>query len=199
MVLPIRSAGLLGLLGFRKCVRGPFLAAPLWCYRPRGRGVGGGCRSGWGRLLSVTNAIEPGTCLEGDVAGHRLGALEGGGGTSPPSNASLPRGASALRVLLEAAAEALPLPTIGSQSLSRVRPHCPGPLPHLGGPCIRVDHDVTSWGRASLERGGGVIPSPPPNTPALTLPQRHSHTPTPAPTAFPTASNRPPQPLSHPL
>ena len=39
--------------------------------------VGGGCRSGWGRLLSVTNAIETGT--------WHLGALEGGGGvTSPP-------------------------------------------------------------------------------------------------------------------
>ena len=24
--------------------------------------VGGGCRSGWGRLLSVATAIEPGTC-----------------------------------------------------------------------------------------------------------------------------------------
>ena len=34
----------------------------------------------------------------------------------------------------------------------------------------------------------------PPNARALTLPQRHSHTPTPAPTASPTASNRP-----HPL
>ena len=29
--------------------------------------VGGGCRSGWGRLLSVTNAIEPGTCRQGDI------------------------------------------------------------------------------------------------------------------------------------
>ena len=28
--------------------------------------VGGGCRSGWGRLLSVTNAIEAGTCRQGD-------------------------------------------------------------------------------------------------------------------------------------
>ena len=28
--------------------------------------VGGGCRSGWGRLLSVTNAIEVGTCRQGD-------------------------------------------------------------------------------------------------------------------------------------
>ena len=38
--------------------------------------VGGGCQSGWGRLLSVTNAIEAGTCRQG-AAGHRLGALEG--------------------------------------------------------------------------------------------------------------------------
>ena len=47
--------------------------------------------------------------------------------------------------------------------------------------------------RESLE--GGVLPPPPPNTSALN-PKRHSHTPAPAPTAFPTASNRrrPPPP-----
>ena len=28
--------------------------------------AGGGCQSGWGRLLSVTNAIEPGTWRQGD-------------------------------------------------------------------------------------------------------------------------------------
>ena len=28
--------------------------------------VGGGCQSGWGRVLSVTDAIEPGTCRQGD-------------------------------------------------------------------------------------------------------------------------------------
>ena len=31
-----------------------------------GQAVGGGCQSGWGRLLSVTNAIEAGTCHQGD-------------------------------------------------------------------------------------------------------------------------------------
>ena len=31
-----------------------------------GQAVGGGCRSGWGRLLSVTNAIEAGTWRQGD-------------------------------------------------------------------------------------------------------------------------------------
>ena len=46
--------------------------------------------------------------------------------------------------------------------------------------------------------GGGGTPLPP-NTPALTLPQRHSHTPTPAPTAFPTASNRPPTAFTSPV
>ena len=30
------------------------------------RAVGEGCQSGWGRLLSVTNAIEVGTCRQGD-------------------------------------------------------------------------------------------------------------------------------------
>ena len=43
--------------------------------------VGGYCQSGWGRLLSVTNAIEAGTWRRETVAGGRLGALEGG---SPP-------------------------------------------------------------------------------------------------------------------
>ena len=37
--------------------------------------VGGGCRSGWGRLLSVTYAIEPGTWSQGD---------SGWGGGYPP-------------------------------------------------------------------------------------------------------------------
>ena len=31
-----------------------------------GQAVGGGCQSGWGRLLSVTNAIEAGTCRQRD-------------------------------------------------------------------------------------------------------------------------------------
>ena len=43
---------------------------------------GGGCKSGWGRLLSVTNAIEAGTCRQGE-AGPSLGAMEGGGGCLP--------------------------------------------------------------------------------------------------------------------
>ena len=32
-----------------------------------GHAVGGGCQSGWGRLLSVTNAIEAGTWRQGDI------------------------------------------------------------------------------------------------------------------------------------
>ena len=31
-----------------------------------GQAVGGGCRSVWGRLLSVTNGIEPGVCRQRD-------------------------------------------------------------------------------------------------------------------------------------
>ena len=50
--------------------------------------------------------------------------------------------------------------------------------------------------RESLQGEGGT--PLPPNTSALTPPQRHSHTPTPAPTAFPTVSNRPPT-ASRPL
>ena len=50
-----------------------------------GQAVGGGCRSG-GRLLSVANAIDAALALgvRRTVAGHRLGALEGGRGTPPP-------------------------------------------------------------------------------------------------------------------
>ena len=47
----------------------------------------GGCAQPLGRLLSVTNATQAGTCRQGTVAGRRLGALEGG--YPPPSNASL--------------------------------------------------------------------------------------------------------------
>ena len=43
--------------------------------------VGGGYESGWGRLLSVViMPLKPALGLRETVAGHRLGALEGGGG-----------------------------------------------------------------------------------------------------------------------
>ena len=51
--------------------------------------VGGGCQSGWGRLLSVTNAIEAGTWRQGDSGWAE--ALEGGGGY-PPLFPCSPRG-----------------------------------------------------------------------------------------------------------
>ena len=51
-------------------------ANPRGCIRREGtsqvvpeavrQAVGGGRQSGWGRLLSVTNAVEPGTCRQGD-------------------------------------------------------------------------------------------------------------------------------------
>ena len=53
--------------------------------------VGGGCQNGWGRLLSVTNAAEAGIWRQGDSVWAYAGRPGGGGGTSPPSNASLPR------------------------------------------------------------------------------------------------------------
>ena len=50
--------------------------------------VGGGCQSGWGRLLWVTNAIVTlALAVRGTVAGHRRGALRVGGGltrSNPP-------------------------------------------------------------------------------------------------------------------
>ena len=46
--------------------------------------VGGGCRSGWGRLLSVANAIEAGTCCQGDGLGALGGGIPSKGGGVPP-------------------------------------------------------------------------------------------------------------------
>ena len=43
---------------------------------------GGGCRSGWGRLLSVTNAIEAGTWPQGHSGWESAGRR--GGGVMPP-------------------------------------------------------------------------------------------------------------------
>ena len=53
--------------------------------------VGGGCQSGWGRLLSVTNAVEPGAWCQVDSGWAGAGRPGGGGGYLPPSNASLMR------------------------------------------------------------------------------------------------------------
>ena len=86
-------------------------------------------------------------------------------------------------------------PPLGAEGCCRML-KVPNAPPHPRGP--RVGREARSLcpppghrDRHRLKRGGGT-PSPLPNTPALTLPERHSHPPTPAPTAFPTASNRPP-------
>ena len=47
--------------------------------------VGGGCQSGWGRLLSVTNAVEASACRQGDSGWASAGRPgRGGGGGGPP-------------------------------------------------------------------------------------------------------------------
>ena len=46
--------------------------------------AGGGCQSGWGRLLSVTKAIEAGTCRQGNSGWAWAGRPGGGGGYLPP-------------------------------------------------------------------------------------------------------------------
>ena len=48
-----------------------------------GHAVGRSCQSGWGQLLSTTDAIEGGLAARETVTGHRLGALDGGGGGLP--------------------------------------------------------------------------------------------------------------------
>ena len=45
--------------------------------------VGGGCQSGWGWLLSVTNAVEAGTWRQGDSGWAEAGCPGGGGGVDP--------------------------------------------------------------------------------------------------------------------
>ena len=45
--------------------------------------VGGGCRGGWGGYCRLQMPLRLALGVRGTVAGHRLGALEGGG-TSPP-------------------------------------------------------------------------------------------------------------------
>ena len=44
----------------------------------------GGWPGGWGRLLSVTNAIEAGTCRQGDGGRAQAGCLGRAGGQPPP-------------------------------------------------------------------------------------------------------------------
>ena len=75
--------------------------------------VGAGCQSGWGRLLSVTNAIEAGTCRQGDSGWAQAGRSGGGvgGGTSSPSNASR----QALKVVVAPQG-----PVVGPPSASRI-------------------------------------------------------------------------------
>ena len=46
--------------------------------------VGGGCHSGWGQLLSVTNAIQASTCRQGDSGWAYAGCP--GGGCPPPTH-----------------------------------------------------------------------------------------------------------------
>ena len=46
--------------------------------------VGGGCQSSWRRLLSVTNAIQSGTCRQGDSGWAEAGRPGRGGGYLTP-------------------------------------------------------------------------------------------------------------------
>ena len=70
--------------GGQGCIRreGPSEAAPEAARQAVG---GGGCQSGWGRLLSVTNATEAGTCRpERQWLGIGWAPWKGGGGVPPP-------------------------------------------------------------------------------------------------------------------
>ena len=75
------------------------------------RADGGGCQSGWGRLLSVTNAIEAGTWGSGDSGWASTGRPERGGGVSPPPFKCIP-------------GEGAPPPSLGAAAL-RTTAVCP--------------------------------------------------------------------------
>ena len=74
--------------------KGVALAGGQGCIRREGtagvtpeavrQAVGGGCQSGWGRLPSVTNAIEAGTWRQGDSGWAWAGRPGAGGGSPPP-------------------------------------------------------------------------------------------------------------------
>ena len=132
--------------------------------------VGGGCRSGWGRLLSVlsvTNAVEAGTWRHGDRAGQRLGALEGvrgggGVGTRPWWLALVACGGAYWPLALEPSAMTSRPPYYCGH------PRCRGHPPCLGGD----------------SRGGGGVPplpfqcipaAPPPPPFSSGVPESWSH------------------------
>ena len=131
--------------------------------------------------------------------------------TDPPSNrvppAAAPRSPALLRPLPMWATErrcraqpppihAAGRPASAAAVVMRAPPQC-GRIPPLQEPPEWNDAAGGGGGQGIASMGGGTPLSP--NTPALTLPQRHSHTPTPAPTAFPTASNRPPTAVTSPV
>ena len=62
--------------------------------RRLGRQLGGVAEAVGGGYCRLQTPLKPAFAVMGTVAGHRPGSLEGEGGTSPPSNASLGRGAA---------------------------------------------------------------------------------------------------------
>ena len=60
--------GVLHSVGGMPCIQGCIRREGILDAVPEavGQAVGGGCQSGWRRLLSVANAIEPGICRQGD-------------------------------------------------------------------------------------------------------------------------------------
>ena len=89
-----------------------------------GQAVGGVCQSGWGPLLSVTNAVEAGTWRQGDSGWALAGRLggSGGGGCLPPFQCiSAPSPPCSLGILCSSS----PLPSVHSpvRSASTPRQH----------------------------------------------------------------------------
>ena len=76
--------------------------------------VGGGCQSGWGRLLSVTNAIEGGTCRQGDSGWHDCGrvlSIHTSFGTARTANSAPPiKGSSTEMICTQLATVECPKP-----------------------------------------------------------------------------------------
>ena len=94
--------------------------------------VGRGCQSGWGRLPSVTNAIEAGSCRQGDSGWALAGRPGGGWGGVPPPLPMHHCGVTALAQVCPCpppCALCFPAPRVGGCWSAHPPVLCPRPAP----------------------------------------------------------------------
>ena len=109
-----------------------------------GQAVGGGCRTGWGRLLSVTNAIEAGTWLSG-VQWLGIGWVPWKGGRGLPPFQCIPG--------LERMAECRPLPDPDGAGVESSEDEGMGSFPSSESDGAGVSTDVSDRARERAQEG----------------------------------------------